>query len=42
VANAIKAVDGQTATVTYKSGEKKIDLPANVLAELNAEPRPEP
>src|SRR6266576_1721803 len=30
VANAVKAVDGQTVTVTYKGGEKKIDIPANV------------
>jgi hypothetical protein len=30
VANAVKAVDGQTVTVTYKGGQKKIDIPANV------------
>ena len=30
VANAVKGVDGQTVTVTYKGGEKKIDIPANV------------
>lgn len=30
VANAVKGVDGQTITVTYKGGEKKIDVPANV------------
>ena len=30
VSNAVKAVDGQTITVTYKGGEKKIDVPANV------------
>ena len=30
VANAVNAVDGQTVTVTYKGGEKKIDIPANV------------
>src|SRR6202521_3247570 len=30
VAKAVKAVDGQTVTVTYKGGEKKIDIPANV------------
>src|SRR5450432_2735506 len=27
VANAVKAVDGQTVTVTYKGGEKKINIP---------------
>jgi hypothetical protein len=30
VANAVKGVDGQTVTVIYKGGEKKIDIPANV------------
>jgi hypothetical protein len=30
VANAVKGVDGQTVTVTYKGGEKKIDIPADV------------
>jgi hypothetical protein len=30
VANAVKGVDGQTVTVTYKGGEKKIDIPGNV------------
>ena len=30
VANAVKGVEGQTVTVTYKGGEKKIDIPANV------------
>src|SRR5271169_2336660 len=30
VVNAVKGVDGQTITVTYKGGEKKIDVPANV------------
>lgn len=30
VANAVKGVDGQTVTVTYKGGEKKIDIPAGV------------
>ena len=30
VGNAVKGVDGQTVTVTYKGGEKKIDIPANV------------
>ena len=30
VVNAVKGVDGQTVTVTYKGGEKKIDVPANV------------
>jgi hypothetical protein len=32
VANAVKGVDGQTVTVTvtYKGGEKKIDIPVNV------------
>jgi hypothetical protein len=30
VVNAVKGVDGQTVTVTYKGGEKKIEIPANV------------
>jgi hypothetical protein len=30
VANAVNGVDGQTVTVTYKGGEKKIDIPADV------------
>jgi len=30
VANAVKGVNGQTVTVTYKGGEKKIEIPANV------------
>jgi hypothetical protein len=30
VSNAVKGVEGQTITVTYKGGEKKIDVPANV------------
>jgi hypothetical protein len=30
VSNAVKSVDGQTITVSYKGGEKKIDVPANV------------
>ena len=30
VSNAVKGVNGQTVTVTYKGGEKKIDIPANV------------
>jgi hypothetical protein len=30
VANAVQGVDGQTVTVTYKGGEKKIAIPANV------------
>ena len=30
VANAVKGVEGQTVTVTYKGGEKRIDIPANV------------
>jgi hypothetical protein len=30
VSNAVKSVEGQTITVTYKGGEKKIDVPANV------------
>src|ERR1700729_697922 len=30
VANAVKGVEGQTITVTYKGGEKKIEVPANV------------
>jgi len=28
--NAVKGVDGQTVTVQYKGGEKKIDIPADV------------
>jgi hypothetical protein len=30
IANAVNGVDGQTVTVTYKGGEKKIDIPADV------------
>ncbi|WP_159006644.1 hypothetical protein [Bradyrhizobium sp. S69] len=30
VSNAVKGVDGQTITVSYKGGEKKIDVPADV------------
>jgi hypothetical protein len=30
VSDAVQGVDGQTVTVTYKGGEKKIDIPANV------------
>jgi hypothetical protein len=30
VSNAVKGVEGQTVTVTYKGGEKKIDIPADV------------
>jgi hypothetical protein len=30
VANAVNGVDGQIVTVTYKGGEKKIDIPAHV------------
>jgi hypothetical protein len=30
VGNAVQGVDGQTVTVAYKGGEKKIDIPANV------------
>jgi hypothetical protein len=30
VANAVKGVDGQSVTVTYKGGEKKIDIPDSV------------
>ena len=30
VVNAVKGVDGQKITVSYKGGEKKIDVPANV------------
>ena len=30
VANAVQGVDGQTVTVTYKGGEKKISIPADV------------
>jgi hypothetical protein len=30
VSNAVKSIEGQTVTVTYKGGEKKIDIPANV------------
>jgi hypothetical protein len=30
VANAVKGINGQTVTVTYKGGEKKIEIPANV------------
>jgi hypothetical protein len=30
VGNMVQGVDGQTVTVTYKGGEKKIDIPKNV------------
>ena len=30
IANAVKGVNGQTVTVTYKGGEKKIEIPADV------------
>ena len=30
IANAVKSVEGQTVTATYKGGEKKIDIPGNV------------
>ena len=30
VTNAVKGVDGQTVTMTYKGGEKKIEIPADV------------
>jgi hypothetical protein len=30
VANAVKGIEGQTVTVIYKGGEKKIEIPANV------------
>jgi hypothetical protein len=30
VASAVKGVEGQTVTVTYKGGEKQITIPANV------------
>ena len=30
VSNDVKGVDGQTVTVTYKGGEKKIQIPADV------------
>ena len=30
IGNAVQGVDGQTVTVTYKGGEKKIDIPKNV------------
>jgi hypothetical protein len=30
VAKAVKGVEGQTVTVTYKGGEKQINIPANV------------
>jgi hypothetical protein len=30
VAKAVKGIDGQTVTVTYKGGEKKIEIPASV------------
>jgi hypothetical protein len=30
VSNAVKSVEGQTVTVTYKGGEKKINIPADV------------
>jgi hypothetical protein len=30
VSNAVKGVDGQSITVSYKGGEKKIEVPADV------------
>jgi hypothetical protein len=30
VTNAVKGVEGQTVTVTYKGGEKKVEIPADV------------
>lgn len=30
IGNAVRGIDGQTVTVTYKGGEKKIDIPKNV------------
>src|SRR6516225_5187135 len=30
IANKVQGVDGETVTVTYKGGEKKITIPANV------------
>ena len=30
IGNAVQGVDRQTVTVTYKGGEKKIDIPKNV------------
>jgi hypothetical protein len=30
VSNAVKSVEGQTVTVTYKGGEKKVNIPADV------------
>ena len=30
IGNLVQGVDGQTVTVTYKGGEKKIDIPKNV------------
>ena len=30
IGNAVRGVEGQTVTVTYKGGEKKIDIPNNV------------
>ena len=30
IANKVQSTDGQTVTVSYKGGEKKITIPANV------------
>ncbi len=30
IANKVQSVDGETVTVTYKGGEKKITIPANI------------
>ena len=30
ISDMVRGVDGQTVTVTYKGGEKKIDIPKNV------------
>ena len=37
VSNAVKSVEGQSVIVTYKGGEKKIDVPADVPAATSAD-----
>jgi hypothetical protein len=34
IANKVQSTDGQTVTVSYKGGEKKITIPANVPISL--------
>ena len=38
IGNAVQGVDGQTVTVTYKGGEKKIDIPPKNVPVVELEP----